>query len=30
VIAAAAGRDVSAPVRPVLEVDPDGAWLKLG
>ena len=30
VIEAAAGRDVSAPVRPVLEVDPDGAWLKLG
>jgi 8-oxo-dGTP pyrophosphatase MutT (NUDIX family) len=30
VLAAAATRDVSAPVRPVVEVDPDGAWLRLG
>ncbi len=29
VIAAADQRDVSAPVRPVVEVDPDGAWLRL-
>jgi 8-oxo-dGTP pyrophosphatase MutT (NUDIX family) len=29
VLAAADQRDVSAPVRPVVEVDPDGAWLRL-
>jgi 8-oxo-dGTP pyrophosphatase MutT (NUDIX family) len=29
VIAASDQRDVSAPVRPVVEVDPDGAWLRL-
>jgi len=28
-IAAAAGRDVSEPVRPVVEVDADGTWLRL-
>lgn len=28
-LAAAAGRDVSEPVRPVLEVDEEGAWLRL-
>jgi hypothetical protein len=30
VLDAAAHRDVSEPVRPVVEVDPDGAWLRLG
>jgi len=30
VIEAAADRDVSTPVRPVVEVDPDGAWFRLG
>jgi 8-oxo-dGTP pyrophosphatase MutT (NUDIX family) len=30
VVDAAAERDVSTPVRPVVEVDPDGAWLRLG
>jgi hypothetical protein len=30
VLDAAAHRDVSAAVRPVVEVDPDGAWLRLG
>jgi 8-oxo-dGTP pyrophosphatase MutT (NUDIX family) len=29
VIAASHQRDVTAPVRPVVEVDPDGAWLRL-
>jgi 8-oxo-dGTP pyrophosphatase MutT (NUDIX family) len=28
-LAAAVGRDVSAPVRPVVEVDADGTWLRL-
>jgi 8-oxo-dGTP pyrophosphatase MutT (NUDIX family) len=30
IVASAADRDISAPVRPVLEVDPDGAWLRFG
>ncbi len=30
VVGAAADRDISAPVCPVLEVDPDGSWLRLG
>ncbi|HEY7226353.1 MAG TPA: NUDIX hydrolase [Micromonosporaceae bacterium] len=30
VLAAASGRDVSVPVRPVIEVDADGVWLRPG
>ncbi len=28
-MAASAARDVSVPVRPIIQVDPDGAWMKL-